>query len=268
MALDLSGKSPKQVRAAIASGEYSDQTSGLCTDYAQANLVILPKDWAFDFLLFTLRNPKPCPLIEVLDPGDPYTKVMADRADVRSDIPRYRVWENGEVVEEPTDIKKWWKDDLVSFFLGCSFGFEDALLRAGVPVRHQEIGVTVPMYETAMPNQKAGRLGGNLVVSMRPIPPELVERADKVTGELSGAHGAPVHKGDPAKIGIKDLNQPDFSGPVPVNQGEVPVFWACGVTPQSALMHAKPPFAITHMPGSMFIGDIKTEDVTLLNPSK
>ena len=263
----LSGATPRELRALMASGEFSDQTSGLCEDYAQANLVILPKDWAFDFLLFTLRNPKPCPLIEVLDPGEPHTSVMAQGADVRKELPRYRVWRDGEVVEEPTDISSYWQDDLVSFFLGCSFGFEEALLKGGVPVRHQELGVTVPMYETSVPNQKAGRFGGNLVVSMRPVPAGLVEAAERITGELSGAHGAPVHKGDPAQIGIKDLNRPDFSGPVPVNPGEVPVFWACGVTPQSALMHARPPFAITHMPGHMFIGDIKASEVKLLNPS-
>ena len=267
MAGDLSSKTPKELRALMAAGKFSDQTSGLCQDYAQANLVILPKDWAFDFLLFALRNPKPCPLIEVLDPGDPITKVMAQGADVRTELPRYRVWRDGEVIEEPTEISQWWSGDLVSFFLGCSFGFEDALLKGGVPVRHQEMGVTVPMYETTLPNVKAGRLGGNLVVSMRPIPPELVEKADRITAGLSGAHGAPVHKGDPARIGIKDLDRPDFSGPVTVNPGEVPVFWACGVTPQSALMHAKPPFAITHLPGHMFIGDIKADEVKLMNPS-
>lgn len=252
---------PQEVRRKIAQGEITGQTSALCPGYAQANLVILPKDWAFDFLLFALRNPKPCPLMEVLDPGDPYTRVIADHADVRKELPRYRVWRQGELVEEPTDISHLWADDLVSFFLGCSFSFDDALVKAGVPVRHLEQQRNVPMYRTKLPNSKAARLGGPLVVSMRPIPLDQVEKAKEVSGRFGGAHGAPVHQGDPAEIGIENLEQPDFGDPVEIRPGEVPVFWACGVTPQAALMEAKPPFAITHAPGHMFITDLKAEQI-------
>ena len=261
MGPNLADKTPKEVRALIASGQYSDNTSQLCLGHGQANLVILPKDWAFDFLLFALKNPKPCPLLEVLDPGDPFTKEIADHADVRTELPRYRIWQNGELAAEPTDIKEYWRDDLVSFFIGCSFSFDEALIKAGLPVRHIEMGRNVPMYQTQVPNQKASRLGGPLVVSMRPMPSELIDKAYEVCDNFSGAHGAPVHQGDPAQIGIKDIDHPEFGDAVQIKPGEVPVFWACGVTPQSALMEAKPPFAITHAPGHMFICDLLSDEL-------
>ena len=257
----LEGKSPKEVRAVIAAGEYTGNTSQLCLGHGQANLVILPKDWAFDFLLFALKNPKPCPLLEVLDPGDPFTKEIADHADVRNELPRYRVWKNGELVEEPTEISRHWRDDLVSFFIGCSFSFDEALLRAGLPVRHIEMGRNVPMYQTRVPNQKASRLGGPLVVSMRPMPADMVDKAYEVSEKFGATHGAPVYQGDPDGIGIKDIDRPDFGDAVEIKPGEVPVFWACGVTPQSALMEAKPPFAISHAPGHMFICDLISEEL-------
>lgn len=256
--------SPEAVRARIAKGDITGPTAALCPGYVQANLVILPKDWAFDFLLFCLRNPKPCPLLEVLEPGDPFTSVIARQADVRSAIPRYRVWRQGVLVDEPTDIAKLWQDDLVSFFLGCSFSFDLALAEAGVPVRHLDQGCNVPMYRTTRPNARAARLGGPLVVSMRPMAPELVETAVRVSGEFEGAHGAPVHWGDPAALGIADLERPEFGDPVDLNPGEIPVFWACGVTPQAALMDARPPLAITHAPGHMFITDLKAEELDRL----
>lgn len=252
---------PKQVRARIARGEFSGQTSALCPGYAQANLVILPKDWAFDFLLFALRNPKPCPLLEVLDPGQPLTTRIAAGADVRNELPRYRVWESGALTAEPTEIKSYWRDDLVSFFIGCSFSFDNALIQAGLPVRHIEQGRNVPMYQTTVPNQRASRLGGPLVVSMRPMPEEMVDRAREVSDNFGGAHGGPVYAGDPDKIGIKDIQAPEFGDAVDIKPGEVPVFWACGVTPQAALMDAKPPFAITHAPGHMFITDIPAGEI-------
>ena len=259
---------PAQARAAIARGQFTGNTSALCPGYAQANLVILPRDWAFEFLLFCQRNPKPCPLLEVLDPGEPLTKVIADHADVRSDLPRYRVWERGRLVDEPLDITSLWRDDLVSFFLGCSFSFDAALQRAGLPVRHLEQGRNVPMYVTNRPNAPAGRLGGPLVVSMRPMTPELVEKARRVSETFPGAHGGPVHHGDAREVGIADLGRPDFGDPVELRPGEEPVFWACGVTPQAALMQAKPEFAITHAPGHMFITDLKAEDLDSLGQAQ
>jgi uncharacterized protein YcsI (UPF0317 family) len=250
---------PAVVRARIARAEITGNTAALCPGHAQANLVILPRDWAFDFLLFCQRNPRPCPLLEVLDPGDPFTKVIAERADVRTDLPRYRVWQRGEVVDEPTDVKAWWQDDLVSFFLGCSFGFDAALVQAGLPVRHLEMGRNVPMYRTNRPNVKAGRLGGPLVVSMRPMTPAQAEAAQAISGRFEKAHGAPVQVGRPEELGIVDLARPEFGDAVDILAGEVPVFWACGVTPQAALMEAKPELAITHAPGHMFITDLKAD---------
>lgn len=246
---------PAQARAAMARGEISGHTSALCPGHAQANLVILPADWAEEFGLFCERNPKPCPLLERLKPGDPFTSFLAAKADVRDTLPRYRVWEHGVLREEPTDIHGLWRGDLVSFFLGCSFSFDLALRQAGVPVRHLEQGRNVPMYRTNRPNQPAGRLGGPLVVSMRPMAAELVDKAVEISGRFERTHGAPVYWGDPAGIGIGDINRPDFGEAVDLRPGEVPVFWACGVTPQAALMEAKPPLAITHAPGCMFIAD-------------
>ena len=260
----LEPESPASARARIAAGEFTGTTAALCPGYAQANLVILPLDWARDFFDFCRLNPKPCPLLEVLDPGEPFTSRIARHADVRSDLPRYRVWRRGELVDEPTDIRGLWRDDLVSFFLGCSFSFDLALQEAGLPVRHLEQGCNVPMYRTSLPNAKAGRLGGPLVVSMRPMPRELVPAAVEVSGRYGGAHGAPVHLGEPREIGISDLDRPDFGEAVELKPGEVPVFWACGVTPQAALSEARPPFAVTHAPGHMFISDLKSEELDRL----
>ena len=260
--------SPARVRAQIAAGEITGCTAALCPGRAQANLVILPRDWAFDFLLFCMRNPKPCPLLEVLDPGVPFTRVIAQGADVRRELPRYRVWRHGKIVDEPTDITDFWRDDLVSFFLGRSFSFDLALQEAGLPVRHLEEGRNVPMFRTEVPNRRAGRLGGPLVVSMRPMPAEDIERAREVSSQYGGAHGAPVHCGDPGGIGIADLNAPEYGDAVSVARGEEPVFWACGVTPQAALMEARVDFAITHAPGHMFICDLKSEDLDRLGPEQ
>lgn len=253
--------SPVQARAAMTRGQITGNTSALCPGFAQANLVILPRDWAYDFLLFCQRNPKPCPLLEVLDPGDPFTKDLAQAADVRDTLPRYRVWERGVLKDEPLEVRGLWRDDLVSFFLGCSFSFDLALQEAGVPVRHLEQGRNVPMYRTSRPNRPAGRLAGPLVVSMRPMPAELVPKAVEVSGRYGRTHGAPVYWGDPAGLGIVDIARPDFGEAVDIRPGEVPVFWACGVTPQAALMEARPELAITHAPGCMFISDHRSEDL-------
>ena len=258
---DLRHATGADVRTACRTGDLNTPTPGLALGFVQANLVILPKDWAFDFLLFCQRNPKPCPLLDVSEPGGPEPTAVAPGADLRTDLPAYRVWKNGELVDEPTDVGRYWRDDLVSFVIGCSFTFESALLAAGVPVRHIEAGVNVPMYRTNRPCRPAGRFSGPLVVSMRPLRPELAVRATQVCSRFPRAHGAPVHFGDPPAIGIRDVTRPDYGDPVEIRSGEVPVFWACGVTPQAALMQARPPFAITHKPGHMFLTDLKDCDL-------
>ena len=230
-------------------------TSGVAPGFTQANLVVLPREWAFDMLLFGQRNPRPVPLLDVTDPGSHRT-VLAPGADLRTDLPRYRVWRNGELVDEPTDVVDLWREDLVAFLVGCSFSFEAALLDAGVPVRNIEQGRNVSMYRTNVDCRPAGRLSGPLVVSMRPIPGALVATAVQITGRMPEVHGAPVHVGHPASLGIADLASPDFGDAVDAADGDVPVFWACGVTPQAALMASRPPFAITHAPGHMFVTDV------------
>jgi uncharacterized protein YcsI (UPF0317 family) len=250
-----------QLRIACRANELTTPTSGLALGYVQANLVVLPKEYAFDFLLFCQRNPKPCPLLDVTDPGDPEPKRVAPGSDLRTDLPRYAVYTQGKLTETPTDTLRWWRSDMVAFLLGCSFTFEAALLKAGLPVRHIEQGVNVPMFKTNIPNKKAGIFQGNLVVSMRPFPPDLVAKASSLSATMPQAHGAPVHLGDPSQIGIIDLQRPDFGDTVEIRPGEVPVFWACGVTPQVAIMQAKPSIALTHLPGHMFLTDLRESDL-------
>ena len=252
--------SPKEMRELIRKGEWTHPTSGLCLTHVQANMIVLPKDWAYDFLVFAQRNPKPCPILDITEPGDGEAKLIAPGSDVRTDIPGYRVWENGVLKDEPTDVLKYCRDHLVAFLLGCSFSFEGALIEAGIPIRHIDCGCNVPMYITNIQCNPAGRLSGPMVVSMRPVKHSQVVKAALCTGRFPAVHGAPVHIGDPAVIGIKDVNKPDFGDPVEIRDGEVPVFWACGVTPQAVVMKSKPPFAITHAPGLMFIGDPKDAD--------
>jgi uncharacterized protein YcsI (UPF0317 family) len=261
MGIDLRNATGADVRAACRRGELSGPTPGLALGYVQANLVILPRDWAFDFLLFCQRNPKPCPLLDVTEPGDPIPRSVAPTSNLKTDLPAYRIWQNGELIGEPNDISDYWRADLVSFVIGCSFTFENALLAAGVPVRHIEQNLNVPMYKTNIACHPAGRFSGPLVVSMRPLTPEQAIKATRVCSRFPRAHGAPVHMGDPAAIGIKDLAKPDFGDSVRTEKGEVPVFWACGVTPQTALMQARPPFAITHKPGHMFLTDLRDVDL-------
>ena len=229
--------------------------------YVQANLVLVPRELAFDFLLFCQRNPKPCPLLDVTEPGSPEPRLVAPGADLRTDLPRYRVYQHGQLKEEPTDLNHWWRDDLVGFLLGCSFTFESALLHAGVPLRHLETGCNVPMYRTNITCQPAGVFHGPMVVSMRPLTPALAIKAVQVCSRFPRAHGAPVHLGDPAAIGIGDISKPDFGDAVDIRPGEMPVFWACGVTPQAVAMEVKPPLLITHKPGHMFLTDLRDTDL-------
>lgn len=249
--------SPEEARAAFRSG-HSVPTTGWAPGRTQANLVSVPADWAYDMLLFCQRNPKPCPVLDVTDAGS-WTTPLAPGADLRTDLPRYRVWEDGELVDEPTDVVGHWRGDLVSFLIGCSFTFEWSLAAAGVPLRHVAQGRNVAMYVTDRQCRAAGRLRGPLVVSMRPVPPGDLATAIQETSVLPAVHGAPVHCGDPAGLGIADLAEPDFGDPVDAEPDDIPVFWACGVTPQAAVMASRPPFAITHAPGRMFITDARDE---------
>jgi uncharacterized protein YcsI (UPF0317 family) len=243
-------------RAAARSGEWRGPTAGLAPGRAQANLVVLPERDAFDFLRFCVRNPRACPVLEVTDPGSPEPRETAPGADLRTDVPRYRVYRDGELVAEPDDVAAEWRDDLVAFLLGCSFTFERALLAEGLPVRHVEQGVNVPMYRTSVECRPAGRFSGPLVVSMRPMTPEQAIRATQITTRYPTMHGAPLHVGEPGQLGIADLGAPDYGDPVEVHPGEVPVFWACGVTPQAVAAASRPELMITHAPGHMFVTDL------------
>lgn len=252
---------PAQIRGEIRSGKFYSQTSGMAPGYAQGNLVILPRVWAQDFLQFCLANPKPCPLLAVSEVGNPALPGAGADIDIRSDVPSYRVFVQGELVDEVTDIRELWEDSFVSFLIGCSFSFEWALMNAGIGVRHIELGCNVPMFKTNIACASAGAFEGQYVVSMRPMKPADAIRAIEITAKMPQVHGSPVHFGDPAAIGISDISRPDYGDAVPVGDGEVPVFWACGVTPQVALANAKPPIAITHSPGYMLITDIPDGDL-------
>ena len=254
---------PAEVRRLVRSGEWTGVTAGLAPGHVQANLVILPRDQAFDFLLFCQRNTKPCPLLEVLEPGRVEPTAMAPGADLRTDLPRYRIYRSGEP-EEVDDVLALWREDLVSFLLGCSFSFEAALINAGIPLRHVEEGKNVSMYVTSVETTPAGAFSGPLVVSMRPIQRSQVVRAVQVTSRFPSVHGGPVHIGDPSAIGVRDIATPDFGEATEIREGEVPVFWACGVTPQAVALKCKPPFMITHSPGHMFVTDRRDEDLAVL----
>lgn len=243
----------RAARARYRAGEVRP-TSGVAPGVTQANLVVLPADWAFDMLLLAHRNPAPMPLLDVTDPGDPTTS-WAPGADLRTDLPAYRIWRDGAVVEEVPHATDHWREDAVAFLLGCSFGFEHALQQAGVRVRNIDQGRNVAMYRTNRALRPAGRLHGELVVSMRPMPVSQVPLATTVSAGVPLAHGGPVHAGDPAALGIADLGAPDFGEATDLHAGDVPVFWACGVTPQAVLEASRPPWAITHAPGHMFVTD-------------
>lgn len=229
-------------------------TAGIAPGMTQCNMISLPQDYAWDFLLYAQRNPKPCPVLDVIEAGR-FDTVLAENADLRRDIPLYRIWRDGALVEEVADATPHWRDDLVTFLIGCSFTFETPLQQAGIEVRHITAGSNVPMYLTNQACRPAGKLQGNMVVSMRPIPANRVADAATITGRYPGVHGAPVSIGNPEALGIKDISKPDFGDAVEIRDGEVPVFWACGVTPQAAVMASNVPFAITHAPGHMFITD-------------
>lgn len=258
---DLRNATGAELRQLARKGELTGPTPGLALGYVQANLVVVPRDLAFDFLLFCQRNPKPCPLLDVTEPGSAEPRLVASGADLRSDVPRYRVYRHGELTDEPHDLHTLWREDMVGFLLGCSFTFENALLQAGLPVRHLEMSCNVPMYRTSLPCRPAGVFRGPMTVSMRPLTPAQAIRATEICTRFTRAHGAPVHMGHPGAIGIRDLGRPDFGDPVEVRPGEVPVFWACGVTPQTVAMEVRPPLLLTHKPGHMFVTDLRDAEL-------
>lgn len=251
---------PEKLRKLSAEGEFDKPTAGFCEGYVQANLVALPKQYSKDFEAFCRKNPKPCPLLEVVGPGDHKTSRLAPSAELINTIPRYLIWKHGEILDQVQEISRYYREDLVFFLLGCSFSFEEALINAGIRLRHVEQKQNVSMYRTNIPLQPSGPFKGEMVVSMRPIHHRLVAKACVITGHYPEVHGEPIHVGYPEMIGIKDIDQVDYGDPVTVEKGEIPVFWACGVTPQNVLVKSGLPFAITHAPGYMFVGDMCNED--------
>ncbi|MCG2776795.1 MAG: putative hydro-lyase [Desulfobacterales bacterium] len=254
---------PTQLRKLIRTGEWTKPTTGVAPGFVQANLVMFPQEEAFHFLLFCVRNPKPCPILDVLEPGKVEPNI-AQGADLRTDLPRYRIFEQGKLKDEVEDVRNVFHDEMVSFLLGCSFSFEAALVAAGVPVRNLEEDKNVSMYITNRDCQPAGPFSAPLVVTMRPMKPAEAVRAIQVTTRFHLTHGAPVHMGSPEGIGIKDLGRPDFGDPVTIRSGEIPVFWACGVTSQLAATSVSLPLVVTHAPGHMFVSDLRDEHLTLL----
>lgn len=252
---------PREARRWIRQGMHRDHTATMAPDFVQGNLCILPSQYAEDFAEFCRRNPKPCPLIGQSKVGDPRLPSLGEDLDIRTDLPRYRVFRDGQLIDEPTDITAYWRDDLVSFVLGCSFSFEQALIEDGVRLRHVERGTNVAMYKTNIDTIAAGPFSGKMVVSMRPLHPAEAIRAIEITSRFPKVHGAPVHIGLPEQIGITDLEKP-YAGDAPrMTADEIPVFWACGVTPQVAVEQARPSLCITHMPGSMIITDLKNREL-------
>jgi uncharacterized protein YcsI (UPF0317 family) len=251
-------------RLMIRRGEHRGATAGLAPGHVQGNLAILPQSLAADFLRFCQLNPKPCPLIGSAAPGDWRIPALAADLDIRTDLPRYRVWRNGELIAEPHDVREFWRDDLVSFVIGCSFSFEEALMADGIEMRHITRGCNVSMYRTSIATAEAGPFHGPMVVSMRPMTPANAIRAIQITTRFPSVHGAPVHIGKPDMIGIKDLAKPDYGDALPIGADEIPVFWACGVTPQSVIATVKPEFCITHYPGSMLVTDRRNTEFAIM----
>lgn len=254
---------PTEFRKKVRNNEYQKPTAGICPGYAQTNLIFLPWEDAYDFLLFAQRNPKPIPILEVTEVGSRELQTLGNDIDVATDFPKYRIYRNGKMIDEYLSVVDFWREDLVSFLIGCSFSFEDLLVDAGIEIRHITEKANVPMFNTNIPLKQAGKFSGNMVVSMRPIKSSQIATAVNVTNRLPGVHGAPIQIGNPAEIGIYDLANPDYGDAVTINENEIPVFWACGVTPQAAVMASKPKFAITHSPGHMLITNVSNKDLSV-----
>jgi uncharacterized protein YcsI (UPF0317 family) len=262
--MPIDARHPREIRSEIRRGQLTGITAGLGQGFVQANLAVLPRESAYDFLLFGQRNPRSCPLLEVTDVGSAEPVGVAPGADLRTDIPRYRIYKDGVLADEVTDARPFWRDDLVGFLLGCSFTFEWALLDAGIRLWHVEHGRNVAMWRTTIACRPAGVFHGPMVVSMRPIAAEQLAKAVTASARFPGAHGAPVHVGDPAAIGINDINRPEWGDAQPFRAGDVPVFWACGVTPQAVALASRPSFMITHSPGHMFLTDVPNSALAVL----
>ncbi|PHS04244.1 MAG: hypothetical protein COA78_16890 [Blastopirellula sp.] len=252
----LVGLDSQAIRSRIRSNSYQGHTAGLASGVLQANLVIMPEEFALDFFRFCQRNPKPCPLSGVSDTGNPILHTMGQDIDIRTDVSAYNIYRYGKLVNSTSDIVDIWQDDFVVFALGCSFTFEHAAQRAGIKMWHIENNTTVPMFRTDIDCVPSNRFGGKMVVSMRSILKDQVQLVSEISAKFPLAHGAPLHVGSPEEIGIADLEMPDWGNPAPIEQGHVPVFWACGVTPQVAIEEAQIPIIITHKPGHMLISDI------------
>lgn len=260
---DIAKLKPNEARTMFRSGDYIKPTAGMCEGYVQGNLVILPKDLAYDFLLFAHRNPEACPILEVTDMGSREFSVMAKDSDIANDLPLYRIYESGELTKETESIEKYFKPDYISFLIGCSFTFESALIEAGISIRHIDMNRNVPMYKTNIECKPAGIFSGPMVVSMRPMTYKDAIKATKITSRYPKVHGSPIHIGDPKLIGIDNIDSPDFGDSVDIKENEIPVFWPCGVTTQAVALNAKPSIMITHSPGYMFITDIKNTELRI-----
>ena len=252
--------SPARVRQLIQEGKIRESTAGMAAGYVQCNLIVLEKDYSDEFREFARLNPQPCPVLEEFS-GEPVSRFLAPGANVLNSIPWYNIYRNGRLAQTIPDAREYWKEGMVGFLIGCSYSFEEALLRQGIEIRHITQGTPVPMWNTTIPCKPYGRLKGGTVVSMRPMTPQDAEKARQITEKMPRVHGGPVHIGDPAAIGIRDITKPDYGQPVTIREGEVPVFWACGVTPQAVAMQAKPDLMISHSPGYMLICDVKSSDL-------
>lgn len=259
--MNIKNQSPEQLRKMIREKKLTGQTSGMAEGYIQANVVILPSTYAYDFLKFCFRNPKTCPLLDVSELGSSSFPYYGKNADIRTEVSKYRIYQHGELIKEVDDISEFYTEEMVSFLIGCSFTFEHALLEAGIPVRHIEEEHNVPMYRTTIPAESSGQFSGNITVSMRPMTISQAIKATEITAQFKNVHGTPIHIGNPKAIGIENINDPDYGEAVTIHQNEIPVFWGCGVTPQSVALDAKPEIMITHSPGHMFITDIKNSEL-------
>lgn len=260
----LLAMSPKQFRDMIRKGEWTKPTIEACRGYAQANLVAVPLEYAFEFLLFCNRNPRTCPVLDVTEMGDPHPRLMAPDADLRTDLPKYRVFKDGEIIDEPIDVVGYWRDDLVAFLLGCSCGFKWAIRAANIPFRRYGA------YRTTVPCVPAGRFHGSMMVSVRAFyNTHDAVRATQVTSRHPLMHGAPIHIGDPTEIGIDSLVKEDSFVPTrpvaePPKPGEIVLYWGCGVTPQAVAIESKVAFMITHSPTHMFVTDQLVEEIAII----
>lgn len=256
-------RDPKLFRDNVRQGKWRGSTVSVCPDYVQTNLVILPREFALDFTIFCLRNPQPCPILEILEAGDPVVHEMATDADIRVHLPKYRIFENGELAEESDQIAEYWREDLVTFLIGCSYTFEEALVRGGVPLRNYLQQKDPGVYVSSIMCRSAGIFSGPMLVTMRPVPPHLISRTVQITSRFPSTHGAPVHIGDGSAIGIRDYTKIDFGDVPEMEEGEIPVFWGCGVTPQMVALESKVPFMITHKPCHMFVSDMRIEEIAV-----